>query len=60
VRHCFHLRPGAASETFEGIRALVIDKDHSPKWNPARIEDVTPDMLALYLAEIGAGELKFN
>lgn len=40
VRHCFHLRPGAASETVEGIRALAVDKDHSPKWNPAGIEGV--------------------
>jgi enoyl-CoA hydratase len=40
VRHCFHLRPAAASETVEGIRALVIDKDHAPRWNPARIEDI--------------------
>jgi enoyl-CoA hydratase/carnithine racemase len=46
VRHCFQLRPGAASETVEGIRALVIDKDHAPRWNPARIEDVTPAMVA--------------
>ncbi|TNF61525.1 MAG: enoyl-CoA hydratase/isomerase family protein [Burkholderiales bacterium] len=44
VRHCFHARhlgrSGAASETVEGIRALAIDKDHSPRWNPARVEDV--------------------
>lgn len=46
VRNCFHLRPGAASETVEGVRALAVDKDHSPKWNPARIEDVTPEMVA--------------
>jgi enoyl-CoA hydratase/carnithine racemase len=46
VRHCFSLRPGTASETFEGIRALAVDKDHSPKWNPGRIEDVTADMVA--------------
>ncbi len=50
VRHCFrteHLgRTGAASETVEGIRALAVDKDHSPKWNPSRIEDVTPEMVA--------------
>jgi enoyl-CoA hydratase/carnithine racemase len=44
VRHCFHLRPGA-SETVEGIRALAIDKDQQPHWNPARIEDVTPEMV---------------
>jgi enoyl-CoA hydratase/carnithine racemase len=48
VRHCFfarHLaRSGAASETVEGIRALAVDKDHAPNWNPARIEDVTDAM----------------
>lgn len=46
VRHCFHLRPGAASETVEGIRALAVDKDHAPRWNPPRIEDVTAEMVA--------------
>ncbi|ODU64488.1 MAG: 3-hydroxyisobutyryl-CoA hydrolase [Micrococcales bacterium 70-64] len=25
----------------EGIRAQVIDKDRTPRWNPARVEDVT-------------------
>jgi enoyl-CoA hydratase/carnithine racemase len=44
VHHCFNLRPGAASETVEGIRALAVDKDYTPKWNPARIEDVKPGM----------------
>ncbi len=48
VHRCFHLRPGTASETVEGIRALAVDKDHSPKWNPARIEDVTPEMVAAF------------
>ena len=43
VRHCFYLRPGQ-SETLEGIRALAVDKDHQPRWQPARIEDVTPAM----------------
>lgn len=40
VHHCFHLRPVADSDTVEGIRALAIDKDHSPQWKPARTEDV--------------------
>ncbi|KQT10797.1 enoyl-CoA hydratase/isomerase family protein [Ramlibacter sp. Leaf400] len=48
VHHCFHLRPGAASETVEGIRALAVDKDHAPRWNPARIEDVTPEAVAAF------------
>jgi enoyl-CoA hydratase/carnithine racemase len=50
VRHCFHLRPGAASETLEGIRALVVDKDHSPRWNPAAIADVEAAMVAAWFA----------
>ncbi len=45
VRHCFYLRPGQ-SETVEGIRALAVDKDHAPQWQPGRIEDVTPEMVA--------------
>jgi len=45
VRNCFHLRPGAASETVEGIRALAVDKDHAPRWNPASVDAVTEDMV---------------
>ena len=44
VHHCFYLKPGVASETVEGIRALAVDKDYTPKWNPASIEDVKPGM----------------
>ncbi|RLJ36476.1 enoyl-CoA hydratase/isomerase family protein [Acidovorax sp. 106] len=49
VRHCFYLRPGQ-SETVEGIRALAVDKDHAPQWNPGRIEDVTPEMVTPFFA----------
>jgi enoyl-CoA hydratase/carnithine racemase len=48
VHHCFHLRSGAASETVEGIRALAVDKDHAPRWNPARIDDVSAEMVAAF------------
>ena len=50
-----------ASDDFrEGVRAAVIDKDRNPKWSPPRIEDVTPDLVARYLANIGTNELVFN
>jgi len=50
-----------ASDDFrEGVRAAVIDKDRNPRWSPARIEDVTPEMVGPYFAEIGVDELKFN
>jgi enoyl-CoA hydratase len=50
-----------ASDDFrEGVRAAVIDKDRNPTWSPARIEDVTSEMLAPYFAEIGGDELVFD
>jgi enoyl-CoA hydratase/carnithine racemase len=49
MRHVFfpqHLaRRGSQTEVAEGIRALVIDKDNAPNWQPSRIEDVTPEMV---------------
>ena len=32
-------------EVLEGVRALVIDKDNAPQWNPATLEDVRPEMV---------------
>jgi enoyl-CoA hydratase len=50
----------ASADFREGVRAAVIDKDRNPTWSPPRIEDVTPEMVAPYFAEIGADELKFS
>jgi enoyl-CoA hydratase/carnithine racemase len=55
VHHCFHGRP-AGSETVEGIRALAVDKDHAPRWNPARLEDVAPEMVAAFFRSPWAAE----
>lgn len=66
LEECLVREYRAALEVFrsddfrEGVRAAVIDKDRNPSWSPPRIEDVTDEMLAPYLAEIGADELKFN
>ncbi|MBR0951314.1 enoyl-CoA hydratase/isomerase family protein [Bradyrhizobium canariense] len=66
LEECLVREYRAALEVFrsddfrEGVRAAVIDKDRNPTWSPSRIEDVTPDMLAQYLAEIGVDELKFD
>ncbi len=29
----------------EGVRALIIDKDNAPTWQPSRLEDVTDDVV---------------
>lgn len=56
VHHCFNLRPGAGSETVEGIRALAVDKDYTPQWSPARIEDVKPGMADAFFVSPWAAE----
>jgi enoyl-CoA hydratase/carnithine racemase len=66
LEQCLVREYRAALEVFrsddfrEGIRAAVIDKDRNPRWSPPRVEDVKPEMLAPYLAEIGADELVFQ
>jgi enoyl-CoA hydratase len=66
LEECLVREYRAALEVFrsddfrEGVRAAVIDKDRNPKWSPPRIEDVTPEMVAPYFAQIGADELVFG
>jgi len=49
VRHCFHphhlKRHAGLTETAEGIRALAVDKDHHPRWEPAELTAVTTEMV---------------
>lgn len=37
-------------EVLEGVRALVIDKDNAPRWNPPSLELVTPEMVERFFA----------
>jgi enoyl-CoA hydratase len=65
LEECLSREYAAALEIFvnhdfpEGIRAAVIDKDRNPHWMPARIEEVTPEMIARYFVPRGADELTF-
>ncbi|MBV8683949.1 MAG: enoyl-CoA hydratase/isomerase family protein [Caulobacteraceae bacterium] len=40
----------------EGVRAVIVDKDNSPKWDPATPEGVTHEMLDAIFAPLPAGE----
>ncbi len=40
----------------EGVRALIVDKDHDPKWNPSTPEGVTDAMLDEIFATMPDGE----
>jgi enoyl-CoA hydratase len=40
----------------EGVRAVLVDKDNAPRWDPAAPEDVTEEMLDAIFAPLPAGE----
>ena len=44
----------------EGVRAAVIDKDRKPNWEPARLEDVGAETVALMLSPAEGGDLEFQ
>jgi len=39
---------------YEGIRAVIIDKDNRPHWHPATLAEVTPEMVERYFAPLEA------
>ena len=41
-------------EFLEGIRATIIDKDGTPRWQPARLEDVPAEAVEPYFAPLPA------
>jgi enoyl-CoA hydratase len=44
----------------EGVRAVIVDKDNAPKWNPAALNDVTDRDLDAMFAPLGDDELTFD
>ncbi|KUL94465.1 3-hydroxyisobutyryl-CoA hydrolase [Bosea sp. WAO] len=42
---------------YEGVRAVVIDKDQAPVWQPASIEALDPAAVEAHFAPLGASEL---
>ena len=40
----------------EGVRAVIVDKDNAPKWDPATAEDVTADLIDAIFAPLPAQE----
>ncbi len=47
----------AGHDFYEGIRAVVVDKDNAPRWRPSTLSDVAAADVEAYFAPLKAGEL---
>lgn len=57
-RICNHVAAG--HDFYEGVRAVIIDKDHSPKWLPATLEEVADAEIEKYFSPVPTGDLQFD
>jgi len=45
---------------FEGVRALLIDKDKNPVWQPSTLAAVTPELVSRHFESLGNEDLVFT
>ena len=50
----------AGVDFYEGVRAILVDKDFKPKWSPNKIEDVTDKLVSSHFKSLDKNDLKIQ
>ena len=60
-RICQTLMKNTESDFYEGIRAVLVDKDRNPKWNPKTLEEVSDEEVERHFQHLATDEeLRFD
>ncbi|MET0532487.1 MAG: enoyl-CoA hydratase/isomerase family protein [Microvirga sp.] len=51
-------RIGDGQDFYEGVRAVLIDKDNQPRWQPASLEEVRRETIEHHFANLGENDLE--
>jgi len=46
----------SASDFYEGVRSVLVDRDNQPSWNPKDLSDVTSDNVDKYFENLPPNE----
>ena len=49
----------AIHDFYEGVRAVIIDKDNMPQWKPTALADISNEDVQAHFADLGDKELAF-
>uniref|UniRef100_A0A5B7BW94 3-hydroxyisobutyryl-CoA hydrolase n=1 Tax=Davidia involucrata TaxID=16924 RepID=A0A5B7BW94_DAVIN len=49
---CTVMRGEVSKDFFEGCRAILLDKDKNPKWEPSKLELISDDMVDRYFSKV--------
>ncbi|KAI5647599.1 hypothetical protein M9H77_33604 [Catharanthus roseus] len=49
---CHVMRGEMSKDFFEGCRAILLDKDRNPKWQPSKLEEVSNEMVDRYFSKV--------